>query len=649
MSFTKKTLGGSLALAVVIGLGTGSPAFAATGNFSPISSFDATGTVNDISIVDGSLLSSVEGASPQLLQTDALSNVTNSLNVRGVETGVVKNYGGTLFTAYNTEGSAGFASNVYGTWDAFGSPLAKAHDIVKDSNGFLWVSGVEHDGTSAIYLTIDNGGSWGKAVSSDDADSFKWLNIVNGVMYTEGSIYGDKGIHAYQDFWSKVSSEGTATADAKHTAVLGNSIYFADGTVFNTETNETRTADYGVGNVADFFVDGETLYVLGEGKAVKTTEGVEWESVSENIPAGSTSVAADSINLYVGTATGQLQVAELDGEQVVIPENAVPVFHGIAPLTFTVGDEIDLLTGVTATDEEDGDLTSTITHDGTNFDFTVPGEHSVTFSVTDSKGATTTASVNVSVVEKPNTAPVFSGIKDFSMVAGSTVDLLDGVTAHDNEDGDVTSSIETTSDLDKDVPGTYFVTYTVTDSDGASSEKEATVTVTPKPVPVNAAPVLNVGDKLTIKKGTSQANLLKMVTASDVEDGDLSSSVKIEGKVKLNKYGTHKVVFSVTDSAGEKTTKAVDVIVEKKKANTRPWFTGLKNETVKQGSKFDVRKGVQAHDREDGKLNYKVFGSVNTDRTGTYVLLYSAKDSHGSLVLDAKVVKVEGKKSNGKK
>ena len=41
-----------------------------------------------------------------------------------------------------------------------------------------------------------------------------------------------------------------------------------------------------------------------------------------------------------------------------------------------------------------------------------------------------------------------------------------GVTAHDNVDGDISKSIETTGAVDANKPGTYTVTYNVSDQSG---------------------------------------------------------------------------------------------------------------------------------------------------------------------------------------
>lgn len=69
-------------------------------------------------------------------------------------------------------------------------------------------------------------------------------------------------------------------------------------------------------------------------------------------------------------------------------KNQAPVLHGIDNKTIYVGEKFDLLEGVSATDKEDGDLTSKIKVEG-NVDTSKIGNYKINYSVTDSKNLTT--------------------------------------------------------------------------------------------------------------------------------------------------------------------------------------------------------------------------------------------------------------------
>ena len=79
------------------------------------------------------------------------------------------------------------------------------------------------------------------------------------------------------------------------------------------------------------------------------------------------------------------------------------------------------------------------------------------------------------------TPPVFSGVDDTTIDRGEAFDPLEGVSATDNVDGSVTSSIMTTGAVDVSLPGAYTVTYSVTDAarNTATAERVVTVAVPP--------------------------------------------------------------------------------------------------------------------------------------------------------------------------
>ena len=83
-----------------------------------------------------------------------------------------------------------------------------------------------------------------------------------------------------------------------------------------------------------------------------------------------------------------------------LPTNNLPVINATDKKIF-VGDKFDPLKDVTATDAEDGTITLTQNNIKENtVDTSKPGEYKVTYSVTDSVGATTTKTIKVTVKAK---------------------------------------------------------------------------------------------------------------------------------------------------------------------------------------------------------------------------------------------------------
>ena len=162
--------------------------------------------------------------------------------------------------------------------------------------------------------------------------------------------------------------------------------------------------------------------------------------------------------------------------------NEAPVIHA-TDKTITVGDTFDPMAGVTATDTEDGNLTTKIEVKKNDVDTTKAGKYEVTYKVTDNQGATCTKTIAVTVnpkMEVLNEAPTIDAA-DKTITVGDTFDPKAGVTAKDAEDGDLTDKIEVVKNtVDTKKAGKYEVTYKVTDSDGATRTKTIKVTVKEK-------------------------------------------------------------------------------------------------------------------------------------------------------------------------
>ena len=245
--------------------------------------------------------------------------------------------------------------------------------------------------------------------------------------------------------------------------------------------------------------------------------------------------------------------------------NACPVIKA-TDKTLTVGDTFDPLADVTATDEEDGDLTDKIEIKKNDVDTTKPGKYEVTYKVTDNDGASYVKTIKVTVnpkMEPINAAPIIKA-EDKTLTVGDTFDPKADVTAEDVEDGDLTDKIEVLkNEVDTTKAGKYEVTYKVTDRKGASRTKTITVTVNPKMETLNEAPTIDVtdkeitvGDKFDPKDG---------VTAKDKEDGNLTDKIEIlKNTVDPSKPGVYEVTYKVTDSKGASCTKTIKVTVKEK-------------------------------------------------------------------------------------
>lgn len=177
-----------------------------------------------------------------------------------------------------------------------------------------------------------------------------------------------------------------------------------------------------------------------------------------------TNIAGEKIVLYAIWSKDWLNI------------NTVPTINATDKV-LTVGDEFNPLEGVTASDKEDGDLTENIEVIENNVDTKVAGTYSVTYSITDSQGATSSKTIEVMVKPNSNIAPVINGVEDITIKAGDKFNPIRGVTATDEEDGNLTSEIEVTGTVDTSKPGEYKIVYSVTDSKGKTTKVTRIVTV----------------------------------------------------------------------------------------------------------------------------------------------------------------------------
>ena len=315
--------------------------------------------------------------------------------------------------------------------------------------------------------------------------------------------------------------------------------------------------------------------------------------------------------------------------------NWIPVISA-SDRVLTVGDVFNVMDGVSASDHEDGDVTGSVVVESSNVDTNTVGSYQVTYRVTDSQGASSTKTITVIVnpkMEEINWIPVISA-SDKVLTVGDVFNVMDGVSASDHEDGDVTGSVVVeSSNVDTNTVGSYQVTYRVTDSQGASSTKTITVIVNPKMEALNEIPVINAVDKMLTVGDTFDVK--KDVTASDAEDGNLTDKIEvIRNEVDTGKAGTYEVTYKVTDCQGASSTKTILVTVNPKMESLNQVPTiKAEDKTITVGDKFEVKKDVTAKDTEDGDLTDKievVKNDVDTTKPGTYEVVYKVTDSKGA-------------------
>ncbi len=214
---------------------------------------------------------------------------------------------------------------------------------------------------------------------------------------------------------------------------------------------------------------------------------------------------------------------------------------------------------------------------------------------------------------------------------GENIDLLLGVLANDPENGDITSSITISGEVYINIPGEYKITYTAEDHQHFKVSKTITVTVMG-----DSIPEINAQDQ-SISQYTS-FDPKKNVSAKDAIDGDISNHIQIvENTVDINKIGSYKITYKVTNSTGKSVTKTINVQVIE---NEKPVIYA-EDVKIAKNSTFNPLDYVTATDKEDGTIEKieVIENSVDTTQLGKYLVTYKVVDSANQEI--SKTINVE--------
>ncbi len=272
--------------------------------------------------------------------------------------------------------------------------------------------------------------------------------------------------------------------------------------------------------------------------------------------------------------------------------------------------------GYEAIDKKDGDLTQIVRISG-NVDTLVPGEYELSYDVVDADGnAANTAKRFVIVTD--TTIPVISivGASDLTIQAGSEY-IEYGVSASDSLDGDITSLVIVSSNINTDLPGEYTVIYNVNDSSG----NYATEIVRSIKVVDTVPPTLTLKGKseTDIEAGAVYSEL--GAVAYDVVDGNLSNQIKRSGAVNAGVPGIYEISYIVTDAAGnesEKLKRTITVI-----DTQAPTLTQFKNILVREETLLELTFESDDNGRTDSEISFALRNqpegvSLNTDASKIY-------------------------------
>ena len=261
-----------------------------------------------------------------------------------------------------------------------------------------------------------------------------------------------------------------------------------------------------------------------------------------------------------------------------VPTDTAPAINIIPVQTIIKGSTFDPMAGVSATDKTDGDITSKVTFTGT-VDVNVEGSYLLTYSVTNSKGQTTTQSAHIMVVD--STIGMYSiELADFSIPKGA--DYIQAIRERiviKDADGTIiptaSANIQVSGHHSTDKAGKISVEVAVLSTYNTVTKKVVTITITDESsVRIDANDVsLKVGDTFdpyAYAKGFSMDAAGIETPLNPAADASSTGLFVVSNEVDTSKAGTYQVVYQAKNDSGQVATKTIKVTVSEDKSERVP-------------------------------------------------------------------------------
>ena len=421
------------------------------------------------------------------------------------------------------------------------------------------------------------------------------------------------------------------------------------------------------------FVVGSTVEFSGSASDTEDgdlTSALAWSSSIDSSIGSGGSFSLSNLSLGTHTITAEATDGDSDSgsDSIFVTIHEAPSVSITAPPdghTAVQGDSVSF-TG-TANDTEDGDLTAAIEWSssldgaiGSGGSFSTStlalGTHTITATVKDSEGAEANDTISVTITVNADPEVTLTSPADSSVFLEGTSISFSG-TASDDEDGDLTASLNWNSTLDGDFGtggsfsqvlsvGDHTVTASVTDSHGGTDSTSINLTINAPPTVSIAAPTSG----HTVVEGTSVAFI---ASANDTEDGNLTASISwsssINGAIGSGgsfstsslSVGTHTITAEVTDSHDETRDDSISVIINPNTAPNVAITAPANNSVFLEGT--NITFSGTATDNEDGNISGNLVWTSSIDTgigfgasfqavlsVGVHTITALVTDSHGA-------------------
>ena len=239
--------------------------------------------------------------------------------------------------------------------------------------------------------------------------------------------------------------------------------------------------------------------------------------------------------------------------------------------------EEELLSGVSASDAEDGDLTGRVIVESISH-FITPGVSNVTYAVCDSQNHVTTATRRI--VYTDYTPPRFTMSDDLVFSVNEQANPFRCIGATDVIDGNISDRIKITAEngFQSGTAGVYPITVQVTNSKGDVASLQLSVTIentslyAPRITLKNYLMYITVGDTVDLRDNLRAVESVTENAEDDVETEEetaaameaLRERVRIETDFDRNTPGVYQVDYRFTDAFDREAHAVLTIVVEER-------------------------------------------------------------------------------------
>lgn len=377
--------------------------------------------------------------------------------------------------------------------------------------------------------------------------------------HEQGTPYNDQGATALDtvdgDLTSSIAVTGSVDANTAGVYTLSYNVSDAIG---NAATTITRHVTVGDTTLPVLTLLGNAIVNHPQGSPYSDAGASALDNIDGNISANITTSGSVNVNV-AGTYVISYNVNDAAGNAANTITRTVNIGDSIPPVISLLGDANVVIeqgsgayvdAGATASDNIDGNLTSSIVVSGNTVNTNAAGVYIVRYDVSDSAGNNAPQVVRTVTVQD-TIAPTLTLIGASTINHPQNTTFIDpGASATDSADGDISASIITTGSVDISTIGTYTLTYNVSDNGGnAATAVTRTVNVTD-----GIAPVITLLGATTIDQINGELFVDPGATASDNLDGDITANITTSGTLDINTDGSYTLNYDVSDAAGNAAT-----------------------------------------------------------------------------------------------